>query len=186
MEIHKENIWTGWMTWEQIEPFKEQIIDMELEEMIVFHYPEMDIPRSYPEQKVAELQQHLANGNTYFWGALYQGKLLGYHWAYVANFIDHLRWNARSSMFLPEARGLNLGTMAYQSAIHKAEELGCSDMAAMYVPSNGKIEHMFKKNGYKVSRIEVVKELENPDPSAERGVTGPFVESPPSLMETRC
>lgn len=160
MAIDRNKIWTGWMTWEQIEPFKEQIIDMELEEMITYHYPDWDIPRSYPEQKVAELQQHLADGNTYFWGAIYQGRLLGYHWAYTMTFIDKLRWIGRSSMFLPEARGLGLGSMAYAASIQKAEELGCDDMATMYVPSNEKLGHMMEKLGYEVSRIEVVRKLE--------------------------
>lgn len=159
MEINKDEIWTGYMTWEQIEPYKEQIIDMELTEMIDYHYPDWDIPRSYPEQKVAELQQHLADGNTYFWGAIYRGKLLGYRWAYVTTFIDHLRWIGRSSMFVPEARGLGLATKVYQEEIQKAIDLGCADMATMYAPSNKVIEHMFQKNGYEVSRIEVVKKL---------------------------
>lgn len=161
MEINKDEIWTGWMTWEQIEPYKEQIIDMELEEMKVYHYPDWDIPRSYPEQKVAELRQHLADGNTYFWGAIYHGKLLGYHWAYVTKFIDHLRWESRSSMVLPEARGLGLMTKVYLEAIEKARDLGCDDMATMYTASNKVIEHMFQKNGYELTRVEVVKKLKD-------------------------
>lgn len=160
MAIDRNEIWTGWMTWEQIEPFKEQIIDMELEEMTVYHYPERQIPRAYPEQKVAELQAHLANGNTFFWGAVYQGKLLGYHWAYVTKFIDTLRWTARSSMFVPEARGLGLGTEAYLASIQKAEKLGCYDMEAMYVPSNGTVARALENVGYEVSRIEVVRKIE--------------------------
>lgn len=159
MEIKRDKIWTGFMTWEQIKPYKEQIIDMELEEMIRYHYPDRKIPRAYPEQKVAELEQHLANGNTYFWGAIYEDSLLGYHWAYVTTFIDQLRWIARSTMFVPAARGLGLATKSYSECIEKAKELGCYDMEAMYVPFNKTIEHTLGKMGYQVSRIETVLRL---------------------------
>ena len=124
MKINLEKVWSGFMSWDQIEPYKEQIIDMELEEMIKYHYPDWDIPRSYPEQKVAELEQHLANGNTYFWGAIYNGKLLGYHWSFTSKFIDKIRWNSRSSMFIDEARGMGLGSLAIRENIKKAKEIG--------------------------------------------------------------
>lgn len=88
MIIAGKEITTGWMTWEEIKPYKEQLIDLELDLMITYHYPDWDIPRSYPEQKVEELKQYLANGNTYFWGAVSGDILIGYYWAYTAPFID--------------------------------------------------------------------------------------------------
>ena len=78
MQINRDELWTGWMTWEQIEPYKEQIIDMEYDSMVTWHYPDWDLPRRFTEEKITGLQQHLANGNTWFWGAVYRGKLLGY------------------------------------------------------------------------------------------------------------
>lgn len=161
MEINMDEIWTGWMTWEQIEPYKEQIIDMELEAMTVYHYPERDIPRSYPEQKVAELRQHLADGNTYFWGAIYQGKLLGYCWGYTTMFIDHLRWCGRSAIFVPEARGLGLGTLAIKAREEKARDLDCNDISVMYAVFNERIGHILEKVGFRPKRIEVVKKLKD-------------------------
>lgn len=159
MTIEMDKVWTGWMTWEQIEPYKEQIIDMELDEMINFHYPDWKISRSYPEQKVKELKEHLSNGNTFFWGAIYEGELLGYHWAYTAPFIDKLRWHSRSTMFVPKARGLGLGKMTQQEDIRKAIEIGCDELVAMYAPWNNSIANVLASQGYEVSRIEVVKKL---------------------------
>lgn len=40
MQINRDELWTGWMTWEQIEPYKEQIIDMEYDSMVTWHYPD--------------------------------------------------------------------------------------------------------------------------------------------------
>lgn len=159
MEIDRSKLWTGFMSWAQIVLYKEQIIDMELDEMIQFHYPDRKIPRSYPEQKVTELEQHLANGNTYFWGAIYDGKLLGYRWSFTSMFIDKLRWNSRSCMFLPEARGLGLGTMSIEAEIEKAMEIGCDEVATMYVPQNQHIAHINEKFGFQVTRIEAVRKL---------------------------
>lgn len=66
MQINRDELWTGWMTWEQIEPYKEQIIDMEYDSMVTWHYPDWDLPRRFTEEKITGLQQHLANGNTWF------------------------------------------------------------------------------------------------------------------------
>ena len=160
MEQQANGLWTGFMTWEEILPYKEQIIDMELEVMIKFHYPDWNIPRSFSERKFAELEQHLADGNTYFWGAIRDGKLLGYRWAYTERFIDKLRWVGRSEMFLEEARGLGLGTMAQLAGMEKAMELGCDESETMYAPDNKPMAHILEKLGFEVTRIEVVKKFD--------------------------
>lgn len=41
---------------------------MELDSMINYHYPDWNIPRSYPEGKVNKLKQYLESGNTFFLG----------------------------------------------------------------------------------------------------------------------
>ena len=117
------------------------------------------IPRRFTEEKITGLQQHLANGNTWFWGALYRGKLLGYRWAYVSTFINRRRWTGNSIVFIPEARGLGLGAMAMMAEEKKARELGCDDMETMYAAFNKASARMHEKAGYRPKRIEVVKEL---------------------------
>ena len=159
MQINRDELWTGWMTWEQIEPYKEQIIDMEYDSMVTWHYPDWDLPRGFTEEKITGLQQHLANGNTWFWGAVYRGKLLGYRWAYVGTFINRRRWTGNSIVFIPEARGLGLGAMAMMAEEKKARELGCDDMETMYAAFNKASARMHEKAGYRPKRIEVVKEL---------------------------
>jgi len=160
--VAEDELWYGWMSWEQIFPFKEQLIDMELDCMITFHYPDKAIPRSYPEQKVAELERHLASGNTFFWGAVSHGRLLGYYWGYVTRFIDYLRWHTRSVYFLPEARNHGFGTLAQRAACEKAAELGCRDISTMYAAQNSVMAHTMEKLGFRVTRIETVYELEKP------------------------
>lgn len=153
------DIKTGWFSWDEIIPFKEQLIDMELDLMITYHYPNWDIPRSYPELSVERLKSHLESSNTYFWGAIRNGKLIGYYWGYAAMFIDRKRWNTRSIYFLPEAKGLGLGKMAIEAAHAKAIELGCVEAATEYAPFNASMANLMEKNGYSITRIEVVKNL---------------------------
>ena len=148
-----------WVSWEELLPFKEQLIDMELELMIRYHYPDKQIPRSYPEQRVNNLESYLKNGSTFLWMATEGDKLLGYYWAYVSSFIDKKRWNLRSIMFLDEAKGRGLGTLAVKEGLEMARLLECDEAATEYVPWNKTMEAVMMKNGYKVTRIEVVKEL---------------------------
>ena len=150
---------TGWLTWEEILPFKEQLIDMELDLMITYHYPEWSIPRSYPEGSVERLKDHLQSGNTFFWGAIQGDKLVGYYWGYCAMFIDKKRWNTRSIYFKPKVKGLGLGKQAMDAAHKKALELHCDEAATEYVPFNHTMENLMKSSGYEIARIEVVKKL---------------------------
>ena len=41
-----------WVSWEELLPFREQLIDMELELMTKYHYPNKIIPRSYKPYKL--------------------------------------------------------------------------------------------------------------------------------------
>lgn len=152
---------TGWMSWEQIEPFKRQIVDLEYDVMKTWHYPDRDIPRSYPEQKVAELRQHLADGNTYFWGVVCHEKLLAYCWGYTSVSMGRLCWNVRSYMVLPEARGLGLGSLMRKEEENKARVVGCVEMRTAYAPFNTMPRRMLEKRGWKVTGIEVVKKIKD-------------------------
>lgn len=153
------HIKTGWMTWKEIEPYKEQLIDLELVCMTTYHYPDWNIPRLYPEKKVAELEQHLANGNTFFWGATSGDTLIGYYWAYTAQFIDKKRWCLRSTMFREEYQRIGLGTVAILEGLKKAVTVGCDEAVTEYVPNNIAAARVYEKAGYQVSRIEVIKKL---------------------------
>lgn len=157
--IKKNCLWTGWMSWEQIIPFKEQIIDWELEVIIKHHYPEMKIPRSFCEEKVADLEYHLGKGNTFFWGAIEKGVLIGYYWGYTSEFLFEKRWNEHSSYLSEIARGRGLGIKAKKEALEKAISCYCVKSVSMYAPFNEIQSHIYQKLGFEVSRIEVTKKL---------------------------
>lgn len=157
--MENKNIKTGWMTWEEIEPYKEQLVELELKLMITYHYPDWNISRAYPEKKVDELKQHLADGNTYFWGATVGNKLVGYYWAYTAPFIDKKRWYLRSIIFCEDYQNCGLGTTAIEEGLKKAVSIGCNEAVTEYVPSNSAAARAYEKAGYQISRIEVVKKL---------------------------
>ena len=148
-----------WVSWEELLPFREQLIDMELELMTKYHYPNKIIPRSYPEERVNNLKKYLVNGSTFLWISTDGNKLLGYYWAYMSFIINKKRWNIRSIIFLDEAKGKGLGALAIKEGIKKAMELKCNDSATEYVPWNKPMEKLMKSNGYVVTRIEVVKDL---------------------------
>lgn len=157
--LKSHELWTGWMTWDEILPFKELIIDSELEIMIKYHYPDKSISRSYPESRVNNLRLYLNEGNTFFWGAVEKGKLLGYYWGYVSEFLGEKRWNTRSNYVFEDARERGIGIKSYQAALLKAKELKCTEAVSMYAPFNSISAHIYKKLGYEISRIEVVKKL---------------------------
>lgn len=160
VDIIKNNyLWTGWMSWEQILPFKEQIIDWELEVIIKYHYPEMNIPRSFCEGKVSDLEYHLRKGNTFFWGAIENGILIGYYWAYISELLFEKRWNEHSSYMSELARGRGLGMKAKKEALDKAGMCNCVKSVSMYAAFNNTQRHIYEKLGFEVSRIEVIKKL---------------------------
>lgn len=152
-------MWTGWMTWEKIFPYKELIIDWEIEVMIKYHYPDRFIDRSYPESRVNNLKDYIESGNTFFWGAIENGKLLGYYWGYVSDFFGVKRWHTRSNYICEEARGKGLGQKSYEAALLKAKELNCKEAVSMYAVFNETASHIYEKLGYEPLRVEVIKKI---------------------------
>ena len=150
-----------WVTWPELEPYREQLVDMEYELMVKYHYPDRMIPRTYPEKRVANLENALDSGNTFLWITTDGPLLLGYYWAYISSFIDKRRWNLRSIMFADSSKGLGLGNLAIKEGLKKAKELNCDEAATEYVPWNKPMENLMRRNGFSVSRIEVVKELKD-------------------------
>ena len=148
-----------WMTWTEIVPYKQQLVDMELDLMHTYHYPDRLIPREYAEGAVDRLEGHLASGNTFFWGVVDGERLLGYYWGYSAMFIDSLRWHTRSVYFREELKGLGFGEKALCAGLEKAKEIGCKDAATEYVPFNKAMASLVNKCGYEITRIEVVTKL---------------------------
>jgi dTDP-4-amino-4,6-dideoxygalactose transaminase len=157
--LKSELFWTGWMTWEQIEPFKEQLIDWELEVMVKYHYPDKIINRDYPASRVENLKSYLESGNTFFWGAVENSKLVGYYWAYISDFLGYKRWNSRSSYTCESARGRGISKMAHKAALEKAMELRCDEAVSSYAHFNSAMAHIYQNLGYETSRIEIVKRL---------------------------
>lgn len=155
---------TGWMTFEEIEPYREQLIAMEYRLMTKYHYPDRGIPESYPRSRVEQLKNYLKNGNTFFWGATSEEDgLVGYYWAYVSDFINKPRWNLRSLMIDEKYQRLGLGRLAMEAGLKKAEEIGCYDAATEYVPDNDGAAKLYARMGYAVSRIEVVRQIKQRD-----------------------
>lgn len=152
-------VWTGWMTWEQIEPFMDKIVDMEYEDMTEYHYKNWSIPRSYCETKVNELKGHIESGNTFFWGAIDDNELVAYWWCYTAPFIDRKRLHIRSVMTLDKAKGKGLGKKGCEEVLKKAAEMGCDDISTHYVVENEAMAALMEMMGFKKTRIEVTKKL---------------------------
>lgn len=148
-----------WMDWDELLPYLEQLIELEIELTQKYHYPDMNIPRSFAEDRVKKLETHMKSGNTFFWVIIDGDNLLGYYWAYISIFINIKRWNLRSLMFRNEIKGQGYGILAIQTGLQKAIELGCDEVATDYVPWNKPMAQMLEKNGYRPSRIEVVKKL---------------------------
>lgn len=157
--LRNDPIEYGWMSWEELAPYKEQLVDMELELMIRYHYPDWDIPRSYPESRVDNLEAHISSGNTHFWGIRRGAELLGYTWVYTSQFIDKLRLNRRASFIKESIRSMNFGKLLFAEEEAKAKELCCDEISTSYVPSNGAMAHLTKTNRFEISRIEVLKKI---------------------------
>ena len=109
--------------------------------------------------RVDNLSSYLDCGNTFFWGAVEEGQLLGYYWGYVSDFLGVKRWHTRSNYISSQARGKGLGQLSYEAAIDKAKELGCAEAVSMYASFNEVAAHIYEKLGYEKSRIEVIKKL---------------------------
>lgn len=151
---------TKWLSWNEIIPYKEELVNLEYELIKEFHYPDREISMDYPSKSVENLKNYLESGTTFFWAALDNTKLAGYYWAYVSEFLGKKRWVLRSLIVKDEYKGLGLGKLAVQEGLIKAKEQGCFDAVTEYVPFNDKAGYLYEKAGYKISRIEVVKNLE--------------------------
>ena len=159
MIIKTMRIKKQWMSWDDLVPFKNQLIELEVELTQNYHYPDMHIPIEYARDRVNALEQHMKNGNTFFWAVTDGNLLLGYYWAYISKFIDVKRWNLRSLMFRDLVKSQGLGTEAIEIGLKKAKELGCQEAATEYVPWNSKMAILLERHGYRPSRIEVVRKL---------------------------
>ena len=163
--MNEENveITTGWMSWDEIEPFKDQLIELEQVLLKKYHYPDRYDGKAYCEKRVDLLEQYMENGNTYFWGAVHRQTLAGYYWAFTTQFIDKKRWCLSSLMIRDEYRRLGLGAKAIEEGLKMAKKVGCDEAATEYVTWNETAAKAYKKAGYKTTRIEVVKRLDEND-----------------------
>ncbi len=148
-----------WLSWTEIEPFRQKIIDWELEVIIKYHYPDRTIPRSFCEEKVEQLQEHLKNGNTFFLGIMDDGQLVGYYWGYFADFLFERTWFERTAFLSEDYRRRGLGLITKEMALKKAKEMNCIRSESMYAPDNISQKKIYERLGYNVSRVEVIKKL---------------------------
>lgn len=149
----------GWMNWDEIKPFKAQLIEMEHRLIQKYHYPNRSIPVSYSRESVDRLERHMESGNTFFWAITDGDTLVGYYWAYIADFLFKKRWVLRSLMINENYKHQGYGKLAVNEGLKKASELGCYDAVTEYVPMNESAGSLYHNSGYEVSRIEVVKKL---------------------------
>lgn len=149
----------GWMKWEDILPYKEQLKQLEHELMIRYHYPDKAIPFTYPSSRVENLAMYLTSGETFFWAVCRGNELLGYMWCYISSFIDVKRWNIRSIMFKTSVQSLGLGHLALKEGEKKAIEMNCTEISTEYVPFNNHMAHVMEREGFEKTRVEVVKRI---------------------------
>lgn len=154
---------TGWMTWEEIEPFKNQLVELEQTLMIKYHYPDRYDGKEYCQNKVDKLKEYLHTGNTYFWGAICNGELIGYYWAFTTRFINKKRWCLSSLMIKEEYQHIGLGSMAIREGLKMAKVTACDEAATEYAYWNDRAAKAYREAGYEITRIEVVKRLDQDD-----------------------
>lgn len=152
-------IQTKWMSWKDVSLYREQLIELEMVLIKQYHYPEMEIPMDYCIRSVDSLEGYLESGNTFFWGATKDGELIAYYWAYITTFINKKRWVLRSLMVRDGYQKIGLGTFAMREGELKALEQNCDEIQTEYVPWNEDAAELYHKNGFSISRVEVVKEL---------------------------
>ncbi len=145
--------------WEDIEKYKEDIIEMQMANTYIFHYPNRAPNRSYVSQKVFELEEHLKTGKTLFLGGTSEGILYGFIWIYEAIFIEEKRMVINSFFVREDVRGTGLGFLLMEKAKKIAVERNCTSIATHYAAFNTTAGSFYLKNGFKISRIEMVYEL---------------------------
>lgn len=153
------NIKTGWMSFSELEPYLAQLITMESDLLVTYHYPDRPTPTKYIERSVRGIEQHLANGNTYFYGIRDDETLYGYLWAYTATFIDELRWNEHSRYLREEYRGEGYGKLMSEEGEKMARSLGVASMSAHVASFNERMKRLLSESDYEVARVEMVKKL---------------------------
>ena len=62
-------------------------------------------------------------------------------------------------MFKSSAQSLGLGHIALEEGERKALEIGCTEICTEYVPFNDNMAHVMEREGFEVTRVEVVKRL---------------------------
>lgn len=159
MAMSAEGFKIGWMEWEEIEPYLPQLIDMETDLIVSYHYPDIVPPVEYVRQSVARLQQHMENGNTFFMGIRDGETLYGYCWAYTATFIDELRWHERSRYLRNEVRGRGYGRLFSKEQEKKARLLGVTSMSTSVAVFNNRMKNLLMSEGFEPTRIELTKRL---------------------------
>lgn len=146
--------------WVDIDKYLDQIIDMQLENIYKFHYPERKPNRDYVKRKILELEQHLQNNNTYFIGASKDDKLYGYIWCYEALFIDEKRMFVNSLFICKNARKAGLGQLLINEAKKIAISNECRSIATHYSSFNKVAGKFYSNNGFESTRIEMVYKIE--------------------------
>ena len=154
-----DSIQTRWMSCDDICTYQGQLIELEMTLIKKYHYPELVIPIEYCARSVENLKEYIKEGNTFFWGATENGELIAYYWAYITSFISRRRWVLRSLMVIDDYQRSGLGTIAMHEGLIKAQEQKCDEMATEYVPWNTAAADFYRKNGFEIRRIEVVKRL---------------------------
>lgn len=149
----------GWMEWDEIERYLPQLMEMELDLIVAYHYPDRKPPVEYVHRSVRNLQQHMEDGNTFFFGICDDEILLGYSWAYTAMFIDELRWHEHSRYLRESIRGQGYGRLLSREGEKKARSLGAASMEASVAVFNQKMRQLIEESGFKPKRIEYVKKL---------------------------
>lgn len=146
--------------WLDIQKYLDQIIDMQLENIYKFHYPERTPNRDYVKGKILDLEKHLENNNTYFIGAIKEDVVYGYIWCYESLFIDEKRMSINSLFVCEKVRGTGLGKMLMNEAKKVAIHNGCGSIGTHYASFNTDTGKFYFNNGFRETRIEMVYKIE--------------------------
>lgn len=155
----KEKLEGRWVTFKDIEPHQKQIEELLYESTTKFHYPNWKIEKEFFEERFSKLKQFLQEGKAYVWCIFDKDTIVCFYWCYTIPFINKKRWEIASFIINSEYRNKGIGRSALKAGEEKARELGCDEMALMYVPWNKNAAHLYEDEGYEVTRIEAVKKL---------------------------
>lgn len=145
--------------WDDVLKYYDKIVNMQLENVKKFHYPDKQISATYIKTKINELRKHLENDNTYFIGVVRNDKLLGFLWAYESLFIEDKRIQINSMYIIKEARRLGLGKILMDKIEAIANDKKCNSIATHYATINENAGDFYIAQGFNATRTEVVKRL---------------------------